>query len=255
MKRVCELMGNTSGYPRPQCNGLVEKFNSTIISMLSKIVEKHGWDWDQRLPYILFVYRFAVQDSTKFLPFYLLYVWHPQLPTATALGKPRTACQIDLDDYAEEVVANLSDAWRLAHDNIKTAQAKQKLWYDKKSVASHLSVGDNVMVHRPNQVQGKAWKFAHPYYGPYEVVTITPTNAEVRLCNHPNDPTSFVSLDRIRSCYPEMSNDVWVGHRKPAPCPSRPVVLKDDTTMTRVATPVSSTLDWQPGPVLVISDA
>ena len=39
--RVCELMGtskiNTSGY-HPQCDGLVEKFNSTIM----KTMEKHG---------------------------------------------------------------------------------------------------------------------------------------------------------------------------------------------------------------------
>ena len=70
------------------------------------------------------------------------------------------------------------------------------------------------MVHMPGQVQGKARKFTHPYFGPFEVVGITPTNAEVQLLNHPNVPTIFVSLDRVRKCYEEMTDDVWMGCRQ-----------------------------------------
>ena len=43
--QVCRLLGtwkvNTSRY-HPQCDGLVEKFNSTLVNMLSKSVDKHG---------------------------------------------------------------------------------------------------------------------------------------------------------------------------------------------------------------------
>ena len=67
---VCELLGiekvNTSGY-HPQTDGMVEKFNSTIINMLSKCVEKHGRDWDKQLPYVMLAYRVAVQESTDFV--------------------------------------------------------------------------------------------------------------------------------------------------------------------------------------------
>ena len=64
------------------------------------------------------------------------------------------------------------------------------------------------MVHMPGQVQGKAWNFADPYFGPYEVVGLTPTNAEIQLLNHPTVPTSFVSLDHVHKCYKEMSDNV-----------------------------------------------
>ena len=161
--------------------------------MLSKSVGKYRNDWDKHLPYVLFAYRVAVQGSTKSSPFYLLYGQHPRVPTDSALDHPRTMYQIDFEDYAEELVASLSDAWQLAHENIRRAQAKQKAQYDKKSDFQSLSVGDRVMVHMPGQVQGKAWKFARPYLGPYEVVGITPTNAEIQLLNHPNVPTIFVS--------------------------------------------------------------
>ncbi len=87
VEEVCKLVGttktNTSGY-HPQCDGLVEKFNSTLINMLSKCVEKYGRDWDKHLPYLLFAYRVAVQDSTQFQ---LLYGREPRMPTATALDR------------------------------------------------------------------------------------------------------------------------------------------------------------------------
>ena len=67
VNEVCRLVGtvkiNTAGY-HLQCDGVVEKFNSTIINMLSKCVEKHGRDWDDHLPYLLLAYRVAVQEST-----------------------------------------------------------------------------------------------------------------------------------------------------------------------------------------------
>ena len=98
-----------------QCNTLVEKFNSTLINLLSKSVGKLGNNWDNCVLYVMFAYRVVVQDSTKSSPFYLLYGLHPRVPTDLALDHPRTVYQIDFDDYAEELVPNLSDAWQLAH--------------------------------------------------------------------------------------------------------------------------------------------
>ena len=211
VEEVCKLVGikkiNTSGY-HPQCDGLVEKFNSTLINMLSKSVEKYGRDWDSHLPYLLFAYRVAIQDSTQKSPFYMLYGREPRTPTETALSQPRTAYQVDFPDYCTELVANLSDAWALAHENIGKAQKKQKRQYDKRSSETKLKVGDRVMVHFPSQVQGKAWKFARPYFGPYKVLFLTSTNAEVQLVNCPEDRPIFVALGRVRQCYHEMTDDV-----------------------------------------------
>ena len=119
---------------------------------------------------------------------------------------------MEFPDYSSEVVANLSDAWALAHQNIEKAQRKQKAQHDKQSSESNLKVGDRVMVHHPNQVKGKAWKFARPYFGPYQVLSLTPTNAEVQLLNCPQDDPIFVSLSRIRRCYDEITDDLWIGH-------------------------------------------
>ena len=179
----------------------------------------------------------TVQDSTKSSSFYLLYGQHPRVPTDSALNHPRTVHQIDFDDYAVELVANLSNVWQLAHENVRRAQAKQKVQYNKKSVCHPLSVGDCVMVHMSGQVQGKAWKFARPYFGPYKVARITPSNAEVQLLNHLIVPTIFVSLDCVHKCYEEMTDDVWMGHRQITPRCAQPKMTLA-STMETVSAPL-----------------
>lgn len=86
---ICNILGvekiNTSGY-RPQMHGLVEKFNSTLVNMVTKCCHVQERSWDDYLPYLLFAYCSSVQESTKEIPFYLLYGRDPRLPTETVLG-------------------------------------------------------------------------------------------------------------------------------------------------------------------------
>ena len=72
---VCEVLGvkkvNTSGY-HPQTDGLMERFNSTLITMISKCCETAEHDWDEHLQMLLFAYCSSVQGSTKESPLFLL---------------------------------------------------------------------------------------------------------------------------------------------------------------------------------------
>lgn len=70
------------------------------------------------------------------------------------------------------------------------------------------------MVYMPGAVQDPAWKLARPFHGPYRVVTLTPSNAEVILIDKPKEPSTFVVLNRIRCCYDEMEDTSWTGPRK-----------------------------------------
>ena len=63
---LCSLLGirklNTSGY-NPQTDGSVEKFNSTLQSMISKVSDKNPTEWDKQLAMLPFAYRSVVQES------------------------------------------------------------------------------------------------------------------------------------------------------------------------------------------------
>ena len=214
---VCEVLGvkkiNTSGY-HPQTDGLVEKFNSTLINMVAKCFEVQKHDWDEHLPYLLFAYRSSVQESTRESPFCLLYGRDPRLPTETVLSKPVPLYPIEIDDYWSELVTKLLCAWASAREKIVGAQRAQKLQYDRTAKDPGLRLGDRVMVYMPSEVQGKDRKLARPFHGPYRVVSLTPTNAEVVLVDLPREPSIFVALHRVRRCYEEMEDVSWTGPRR-----------------------------------------
>ena len=201
---VCRLLQikkiNTSGY-HPQMDGLVERFHRTLISMLSMYVERHARDWDHYLPYMLYAYRVTAQESTRESPFFLLYGRDARQPVEEALNCPTSVYMVDLDDYKSELVQGLTSAWKTAAECIKSAQKRQKTIYDRGAKAMDYRIGDRVMVHMPHEATGKTAKLARPYFGPYRVLNVTSTNAEVRLIDKPDEPSIFVSLDRVRPCY------------------------------------------------------
>ena len=213
---ICKLLGvkkiNTSGY-HPQTDGLVEIFNSTLISLIAKCCESKRHNWDEHLPSLLFAYRSSVQDSTRESPFFLLYGRDPRIPTSTVLSQTRSIYNIDPEDYRMELAVSMAEAWKLAGDNIARAQETQKKKYDSGRPEVDLKVGERVMVYMPIDVQGQDRKLARPFHGPYRVLAVTPTNAEVRLVGQPTGESIFVSLDRVRRCYLEQGNETWTGKR------------------------------------------
>ena len=133
---------STTAYHQ-QTDGLVERFNRTLTDMLAKTVDKSGRDWDRHLAHILFAYQVSPQESTHESPFFLLYGRDAQFHTEAALTHPKTQYQVDLDDYKTELVGSLSQAWELAHAQVKKAQQKQK-YYDLHAKESKFQQGDHV---------------------------------------------------------------------------------------------------------------
>jgi hypothetical protein len=56
-----------------ETNGLVERFNSTLILALRKAAEKFPEDWPEFLPWVLMAYRGRVHSSTGFQPYELVF--------------------------------------------------------------------------------------------------------------------------------------------------------------------------------------
>ncbi len=111
-------------------------------------------------------------------------------------------------------MVRMAEAWKLAKDNIDKAQDAQKRKYDAKRAEVDLKVGERVMVFMPSETQGQNRKLARPFHGPYRVLALTPTNAEVCLVDDPKQDSIFVALDRVRRCYTELGNSTWTGPRK-----------------------------------------
>ena len=203
MMEVCRVLGvkkvNTTAY-HPQTDGLVERFNRTLINMLAKRVERHGQDWDHHLLFTLFAYRASLQESTQESPFLLLYGRDPRLPSSLDLEVELPRERIDLDGYKEEMMESLSEAWVLARKNIEKSQKAQKKSYDRKAKEPAFKQGERVFVYMPKEKASNAYKFARPFYGPYRVVEILETGLVVRPVDRPEGETMRVACNRVRRC-------------------------------------------------------
>ena len=135
-------------------------------------------DWDEYLPYLLFAYREAPQESTGFSPFELLYGRRVRGP----LDVLREVWAEEESEKTTEVThliqmrERLEEMACLVKANLQKAQRRQKRAYDEKVTVQSLEVGDEVLVLpiRQNKLQLQ-WS------GPYKITKkVTPIDYEVR---------------------------------------------------------------------------
>ena len=116
----------TSPY-HPQTDGLAERLNGTLKSMIRKFTASNQKDWDEHLPYLLFAYREVPQESTGFSPFELLYGRRVRGP----LDVPKEAWvgyegeKENTSIHVLELRRCLEEMSELVKENVAEAQNKQ----------------------------------------------------------------------------------------------------------------------------------
>lgn len=213
LKDVYSLLGiqgvRTSPY-HPQTDGLVERFNKTLKSMLRKFVNDSGSDWDQWLPFLLFAYREVPQASTGFSPFQLLY-GHPVRGPMDVLKEawecPRPQKQCSELSYVLKMRDKLEMFQELAIDNLVQAQERQKKSYDKASRRRVFREGQKVLLLLPTSDSGLLAKWQGPYIvskktGPVTYELLLPDRRKKRQVFHVNLLKEWVDQ-------PEHSATLW----------------------------------------------
>ena len=184
IQEICDLFSvkkiNTTSY-HPQTDGLTERFSHTLCSMLAIYVSKHQRDWDRFIPFALFAYRTAIQESTKETPFYLIYGRDPCLPLDVLPSAPISK-YASVDDYKQEVIKRTQEARYLAQQCIERAQFNQTIKYNasKKVKDSEFKPGDRVWLYTPQVAKGVSSKLAHLWNGPYRIIRkLSEVNVEI----------------------------------------------------------------------------
>ena len=99
MLDVCASLGieklNTTAY-HPECDGMVERFNCTLKSMLRKRVAQSV---DKSLSGILWAYRNTPHEATGEKPSFLLFGWDCKSPTEAAFMPPEDVTLTSVTDY------------------------------------------------------------------------------------------------------------------------------------------------------------
>ncbi|GFY15461.1 retrovirus-related Pol polyprotein from transposon 412 [Trichonephila clavipes] len=91
----------------PQSDGMIERFNWTILNSLSLLVSSNQQDWDKKLPFFLLAYRSAVHETTDYSPSQMLFGCDFRLPADLLFIRPP-----DAPLAPEEYVGNPMHGWR-----------------------------------------------------------------------------------------------------------------------------------------------
>lgn len=154
----------TTSY-HPQCNGLTERFNATLVDSLATYVNQQQSDWDAFLPYVTFAYNTAKQSTTGIEPFNLMYGRTAVLPFDTPAGITQLPTT---NDYYAELLRFLQRARSIAWFRIKAQQNVYKRTYDTgRQELQPLKPGRLVFLKQmmPKNLR----KFSAKYYGPFRV--------------------------------------------------------------------------------------
>lgn len=213
---------NTTAY-HPQTNGLTERFNHTLCTMLTHYTNSSQTDWDEYLPYILLAYRTTPHHTLKQTPFYMLYGRNVRFPFDTLIPQaPRD--DLELQEIAAGHVDNLIEKLKVADQVVRARLLDQ----DQRRAADNaamkdlvqFSIGDLVWLHNPVVKKGLTRKLTSPWTGPWKVV-----DKFANLVNY-----KIHKMDKVgRLINNAKTRLVHVGRLKPYLGPSASEIRQSDT--------------------------
>ncbi|CAF4195533.1 unnamed protein product [Rotaria sp. Silwood2] len=145
MENLQKLIGYNHVYStcyHSQTNGVVERFNATFVTQISKLQNAQHNNWNEFLPAVVFAYNTGIHKSTKFSPFELLYGRSARLPIHVP---PKHFTFLKPNDYFEQLKKTLQIFHEASRDNILLQQQVTRTFYNKNRLNPQLTVGQKVL--------------------------------------------------------------------------------------------------------------
>ena len=179
----------------PQSNGLVERFNRTLLNMLTKFVSSDQRDWDQKLPFLMLAYRSSEHESTGYSPNKMMLGRETELPADLLYGPPPENRQ-DECQYITDMKEHLENVHSLAREKMLKASDRQKRTYDHRANQHSYSDGDLVWL-QTKRKRSLAPKLQFGWEGPYRVVQKL-TDLVYRIQRGPQSATKVVHHNLVK---------------------------------------------------------
>ena len=130
----------------PQCNGAVERMNSTLLKMLRTLPEKWKTKWHDSVNKMLFAYNATRHDSTGYSPYFLLFGREAILPIDFVLGLEDDKEPTSYSNYVRTWRNQMEEAYGEARRRSDKRKERDASRNNQKPLLASLEPGDFVLV-------------------------------------------------------------------------------------------------------------
>ena len=171
--QLLEIRKTRTSPGHPSCNGQVERFNRTLVSMIKAYLKGQQREWDKHLGCLAAAYRSTPHESTGFTPNMLMFGREARLPIEVILGIGATSTGEEVASYGD-YVNSLKERMQVAHDlarkHLGRNALRMKESYDAKKNLNQYNRGDLVWYATESKQLHTAPKLRVPFQGPYLVL-------------------------------------------------------------------------------------
>ena len=183
----------------PQSNGLTERMNRTLITLIKKVTQLKKHEWEELLPLLEFAYNQTPNATTGVAPFEAQQGYLPEIPSTLLVAVQNRRFKAG---SVEEFVESVRREFRRIHEIIRTTEAQVQqgveIRENSRRKAPEFFVGDEVLVYwepfLTYSTQPRKQRLR--YQGPFRVIEVKHPHC-VRLEGLPERMPDLINVEYV----------------------------------------------------------
>ena len=172
LMKASQVAKVTSTPAHPRGNGLVERQNRTLLTLLRVYTSRRMQDWDDHIDGVLGAYNSTRHATTGFSPYMLYHGAEKSIPLSFIYPEFAARGFDSKEEFVEHLLARQQEIHELVRRNTHQAQLRQKLKFDRHLKAKAHAVGDAVWVFCHIIPKGGTRKLIRAWRGPHKVTDV-----------------------------------------------------------------------------------